>query len=114
MGHIKPDQLGSVMLGGANDLQRDHSLLHDPLIVIDIMQKEIQGAQALLQPPLNQAPLVSRNDARHKIERHDALRALIAAVNREGDALVEVGHFRQSPLGLERGGVHFRKTLQNF
>ena len=114
MRHIKPDQLGPVVLGRANDLQRDHSLLHDSLIVVDVVQKEIQRAQALFQPPLEQAPLVSRDDARHKIERHDALGALIAAVNREGDSLVEVGLFRQSPLGLERGRVHFRKTLQNF
>ena len=114
MGHIEPDQLGPVVLGRANDFQGDHPLLHDPLIMVDIMQKKVQRAQTLLKAPLKQAPLVGGDDTGNQIERHDALGALVAAVNGEGDSLVEIGLFRKSPLGFESDGVHFRKALENF
>ncbi len=54
--------------------------------MIDVREEEIERAYTLLQSALEHVPLVRRNDARHDVERNEALRSGIFAVHRERDA----------------------------
>ena len=82
---------GPEMLGAFHHFLRDDAFLHDPLIVVDVVQEQIQRGDALDQSGLDVLPLSPRDDARQEIEGEDALGALVVVVDRKSDALVEKG-----------------------
>jgi len=89
LGDGDPDELRAVVGGPEDDLGRDHAVLDDALLMIDVIEEEVQGGDALDQPRLDMLPLGRRDDAREGVEGEDSLRALFVAVDREGDALLE-------------------------
>ena len=62
--------------------------------MVDVVDEEVQGVDALLEAAFDLVPLVGGNDARNEVEREDALGAGGVAVDVEGDA-----HLQQQPLG---------------
>ncbi len=80
-GHLAPVlRIAEHALGG------NGAGLQDLLVVVDVVQEEVERAHALLQTLLEDAPLVRRNDARHDVERDQALGAGILPVDGERDA----------------------------
>ena len=76
-----------LVLGIGEDLGgRDHPRLQDALIVIDVVQKGIEGGDALADPLVQMLPLPGGNDAGNAVERDEALGAVPIPVDVEGDA----------------------------
>ena len=73
-------------LGGAvDDLRRNHLIFQDFLSIVDIVDEQVEGSQALDQALLQHLPLVKRDDARDDIHRPGAIDVLSLAVDGEGD-----------------------------
>ena len=88
-GGLRPDARLPEARRRAQDLGRDDAVLDDPLLVIDVVDEQVERADALLQAALDAAPFRGRDDPRHDIERKDPLGAGAVAVDVEGDAHVQ-------------------------
>lgn len=77
------------------------------LLLVHVVDEEVEGTDALLQPPLDPLPFGGLDDARDDVEGPELLNARLAAVHVEGDALVEEGPLRRLLPGLSRGGEDF-------
>ncbi len=85
-GHVHVLHLGAIKLV-AHDLRRgNHAGLDDFLAVIDVVQEQVEGADALEQAGLQLAPLGARQNARDDVEGDQPLGAGGAAIDRKGDA----------------------------
>ena len=94
-------ELAAEMLSGKDVVRRDHAVLHDLLVVIDVVQEEVEGGDALHEAPLEMLPLLGWDDAGDEIERKDPLGALLVAVNVERDALPKEGQVHGASLLIE-------------
>ncbi|MCY1414466.1 hypothetical protein D9M71_299190 [compost metagenome] len=74
-----------VLLVGQDLLGRNDPGLDDPLVVIKVGQKHIQGLDPLDTAPLDHPPFAGRNTARNRVERDQALGTLLIAIEREGN-----------------------------
>ncbi len=94
-GHVDALHLAPVLRIGKHPLRRHDAGLEDRLLVVDVAQECVQCLHALLQAAVEHLPLVRGNDPRHDVERNQALRSGILAVDRKGypDAV-------EGPLGL--------------
>ena len=111
-GRIEAHHLGPEMLRRLHVLARDLALLDDPLLVVDVLKEEIEREHALLQPGLDLHPFRVRNDARHQVERENALGALLVAVDGEGDALAQEGGVHRAAALLEFVALQIVETLK--
>ncbi len=84
--HIDALHLRTVLRIAENVLGRYDAGLEDVLLVIDVVDERIECAHALLQPCLQDSPLILRNDARDDVERDQPLGVAALAVDGEGDA----------------------------
>ena len=92
--HAHADHLAPEMPAGVDDAAGNHAVPDDLPLVIDVLEEEIEGGDALRQAALDGVPVTGRDDARQQIVGEDALGRLVAAVDGEGDALVEEGQVR--------------------
>ena len=69
--------------------------------MVDVVEEEVERGDPLDQAGLDLLPLARRDDARERVEREDPLRALVVAVDREGDALLEEQQFEAAELLVE-------------
>ncbi len=76
--------------------------------MIDIVDEQLEGVDALLEAAFHVVPFGGGNDAGNQVEREDALGAGGIAVDVEGDA-----HLEQQPLGgvLIAQQMAFRERL---
>ncbi len=77
------------MLAGVDDFTRDDAVVKDFAVVIHVLQKQIEGGDALGQAALDCLPLGACDDARQQVMREDSLGSFFPAVDRECDALIE-------------------------
>ena len=77
------------MPAGIDHLARDHLVGQAAALVIDVLQEQIERGDALGQAALDGVPFGAGDDARQEVVRKDPLGALFAAIDGEGDALVE-------------------------
>jgi hypothetical protein len=88
-GRVDADHLAAEVARAEDEIGRDLALAEDPLAVVDVVQKGVQREHALNHAALDVIPLGARDHARDEVEREDPLEALLLAVDREADALVE-------------------------
>ena len=62
--HIETHELRPKMDGAANDLGRNDAIFDDLLLVINVMQKQVQGRDALAETAFDVFPFGAGNDAR--------------------------------------------------
>ena len=91
------------MLRAEDQCCRDDPILQHLLAVVDVVEKAIQGMEALREAGLDASPLGARDDARDEIEREDALGALGVVVDRERDASTQKGGVDRGPSLVEVG-----------
>ena len=106
------DHLGPVMLGREHVFRRDDLFLEDALVGIEVLEEEVQRPHALDEARLDLAPFRAGDDARHQIERENALGALLVAVDGEGDALAQKRGIDGRAALLEFLLVQFLKALK--
>ena len=102
------------MLAAVDHLPRHDAVCQDPSLVVDVFQKEVERGDPLGQSHLHGRPFGGRDDARNQVVREDLFGSFLAAVDREGDALIQeakVGGLL-SALQLVRGQGD--KVLQQF
>ena len=61
--------------------------------MVEVIDKQVERLQALLQSGLDVAPLAYRHDPRDDVEGPGTVYVLAIAVDREGDPLVDDGQF---------------------
>jgi hypothetical protein len=83
---------------------RDHAIVEDPRLVVDVAQEEVEGTHALDQSRLESGPLVGGDHPRAEIEGKGPLRARFVAVDGEGDALVAKGQVGEGAAAAELDG----------
>ena len=91
---MAPDSVGRVYahagrkktLSRLDDFARDDAVPHDLLVVVDVVQKKVQGENALLEADFDMVPFIGLDDPGHHVEGEDLFRALFVTINRERDA----------------------------
>ena len=68
---------------------RDNTIHQDPSVVIDVFEEEVERGDALGEAVLDLAPFLVRNYPWQQIIGEYALGALVVAIDREGDALMQ-------------------------
>ena len=84
---------------------REHALLQDAALAIDVVEKGVDRLDPLDEPGRQPCPFVGQEHAGHNVERDDPLRRVIVAIHRKGDAeLAEGGFLRPAgDGGVQRG-----------
>ena len=99
--HVEVHELPPEMARGQNVKFRDDAVLQNFLLVINVVQEQVQGRDALGQAAFQVLPFLRRNDARQQVERKNLLRTLRVAIDVEGDALPEKRVVNRLALGLK-------------
>ena len=100
-------QLAAVLgpLLAEDQLVGQDAVLQALLLGVDVGEEEVEGGDALDQALFELLPFVVRNHARDEVEGQYAFGALVVAVDREGDALVEQREVLQLLATLDLGGI---------
>ena len=85
-GHVDAAHLGAVLRVAEDALGGQRPAVEDLLVVVDVVEERVERAHALHEAALEHRPFVGRDDARHEVERNQALGAAVLAVDRERDA----------------------------
>ena len=88
---IEADALRAIGFRGENDLLRDEPIPDDLLVVIEVIKKQVERMDPLLESALDATPLDRRHNAGHEVEREDLLRAGAFSIDVERDAHLEQG-----------------------
>ena len=107
-GHIDADHFLAVLRVAQHLLCRNTTGLENFLIVIDVVQEGIQGLDPLPQARFHNAPLMRRNNARHDVERDQALLAGLFAIHGKGNADAvkgEIGFLTLARNHIRRSGI---------
>jgi hypothetical protein len=76
------------MPAAIDEFARDDMVSEDFCVGVDVAQEEIERGDALRKAAFDAVPLLTRDEAWQQIVGEDALGALVAAVDGEGDAWV--------------------------
>jgi hypothetical protein len=112
--HLKIHELTPEMLSRQNEKLRHDAVLHDFLLVINVVQEKIQRGDALREAALDVLPFIRRDDARQKVEGENFLRPLRVAINIERDALPQKARVHRLPLGVEFRARHVPEKFLQF
>ena len=110
--HIEVHELGPEMRCLPDDLFGNDTVAKNVLRVIDVVQKQIQRRDSLDESAFDEFPFFRGNDARHEIERKNALGPLVVVVDSKSDALREKGRGGQRAFAFEFFALHFLETRQ--
>ena len=69
-------------------VSRDHAIIDNPALPINVFQKEIQSFDALSQPCLDMPPLGSLHHPWQTVDRNDLLFGLVVSIDRKSDSLI--------------------------
>src|SRR5258708_12211492 len=86
--HRKALDLPQVLRAGEHSLRWDRALVEDELAAVNVIEKEVERGQSLLEPRLKPPPGLRRNHARDDVEREDLLPPLPVPAAGATDALV--------------------------
>lgn len=82
-------------------MRRDDVIADTILVMVDVIEEHIEGAQPLLQARLNARPFASRNDPGNDVERPGAIDILTIRIHRERNAHFHDGAIRGCLSGLQ-------------
>ena len=107
-GTWRPDIWRRKCWAGVDEFAGDDAVFEDAAFVVDVLEEEVEGGDALGETALDLGPLGAGDDAREEVVGEDFLGAFFAAVDGEGDALVEEaevgGLFSALDFVLREGG----------
>jgi hypothetical protein len=101
------------MFSRQNVKLRDDAVLHDFLLVINVVQKRFSAVMRCARPRSICSHSLAGNDARQQIERKNFLRPLRVAIDIERDALPQKIRVHRLPLGVEFRRDIFWKSFWN-
>ena len=77
------------MFRAFDDFLGDDAVFDDFLSVVNVVEKKIERGDPLDEPIFDVFPFLPWNNPWNGVEGKDAFGALVVAVNREGDPLIE-------------------------
>ena len=89
--HLQSAHLAPEMLAAVHDFARHGAVRKNAAFVVNIAQEQVERGNALGQSAFDAAPFRAGDQAGQQVIGKDALRPLLPAVDREGDALVQKG-----------------------
>ena len=96
-GHLDAAHLRAILRVLEHLVRGNLARAHDLGVVIDVVQKHVERAHALLETGLQRAPFVSGNHVRQDVERNQTLGAGRIAIDGERDADAVEQHLRGLP-----------------
>ena len=85
--HVHATHLAAIVPARVDNLARDDLVRQDAALMINVLQKQIEGGDALGEARLDLPPLGASDNARQQVVRKDLLGPLLAAVNVKGNSL---------------------------
>ena len=82
---VQTNALAAERRGRLDHVLGNHPVADNSLVVVDVIEKQVQGGNALAQAPFQLAPFGVRQNPRDDIEGNDPLGPLAVPVNVEGD-----------------------------
>ena len=100
--NLQSAHLPAIVLATVDQFARHYAIVQNLAVGVNIAQKQIQRGDPLRQTAFNPIPLLRRYQPRQQVIGKDALRTLIAAIHREGNALGQKCEVRRllAPLQL--------------
>ena len=86
---LQADHLAAEVFTAIDKLARDDAVLEDAALVVDVLEEEVEGCDALRQSTFDRRPLGGGDDAGDGIVGEYLLGAFFASVYGEGDSLIE-------------------------
>jgi hypothetical protein len=108
--HAHAAHLTAVVAAAEHQFPWHHALSEDAALVVDVLEKQIDGDEPLGEAPFQRVPFARRDDARQQIEGEDPFGSLFVAVDGKGDALRQeraVGFDLPPPHVVERDRRQF-------
>ena len=103
LGRIQPVADLAIALRAQHELLRNHAVLEDLLVVVDVVDEQIQRLESAASSPCSiRAHSSAADDPRNDVEGKDLLRPLRVAVDAEGDP-----HAEQEALGSRLAAMQF-------
>ena len=94
-GRIKTNARGPESFRGLDDLERNDLVFDDLLLVVNVVNEEVQGLNALPQPALDPFPILRADQARDEIKWEYLFLSLLFAIDIEGDAhVLQIGDYK--------------------
>src|SRR5450755_98 len=111
MWHAQTAHFAPQMTAAIDQPARNHSIRENLLIVVNIVEEEIEGGDALCQTLLDGGPFLRGNNAWEEIIGPDAFSPLVIAIDGKGDTLIQ-----KRPIGcllalLQRLQRHFEQAV---
>ncbi len=105
-GQVEPVHLWLILVVGEHQIPRHDAGGEDLTVVINVVEEHVERADPLDRALRQCPPLVGGEHPRHHVERDQALRAALAAIDQEGDAEAAEQHRRlvvllAQPLGRQ-------------
>jgi hypothetical protein len=100
---VEANHLGPVTSRIQHHLFRDHAFAEDAAGVIDVVQEQVEGPDALHQAGFHHRPLRGRHRPRDQVEGEDLFHPAAVGIHREGDALVHEHQVRAGAPLLKLG-----------
>ena len=101
-GNVQPDHLRAEVMVSFDQIPRDHPVLQDLLVVIDVVQEQVQRGDPLRDACLQMLPFRCGDHPRDDVERQDAVDGVLVGIDDEGDAEIV-----KLPLRILRASAQF-------
>ena len=88
VGYVNAAHLDSILGTSAHHVGGDDAVGDDAGLAVDVLEKEVQGADALDEAGFEPPPVGARDDSGHAVDGNDAFVRLVVSVHGERDALV--------------------------
>jgi hypothetical protein len=101
LGDLDLNELATEVAGRKDVVRGDDAVLDDALVVVEVVEEEVEGGDALDQAALQIFPLLGADDPWDEVEGEDPLGALGIAIDVEGHALTHEGEVDFGPALVE-------------
>src|SRR5579864_903988 len=83
IGDVQPAHLASIAARANHDFSGNDTLVEDALLVVNVVEEQINGVDALLQSALYDLPFIRPDQPWHQVKRHNLIDAFGTLVHRE-------------------------------
>ncbi len=84
-GNIQPDHSRAVIGILQHQFGWDHTIIQDMPVMVNIMQKKIDGPNTLLNTTLDMLPFIPGNNTGNGIKRQNTINSLAVSINGKGN-----------------------------
>src|SRR5262245_44270614 len=90
-GRLQPNTRLPKRFRRKNQIRRNHTIFQDLLLVVNVVDEDVQGMNALAKTTIDDGPFIGSHDSGNDVEGKDTLRTFLIAINVKSDAHAEQG-----------------------